>query len=120
MLTKKDAGQRDSRMPLRAEVVVLRQGELWYSEVLDISASGLLIQRPDGWDGSLGEEMSVEILLGNDATISLFAKVVRYDNEVLALQFSHIPPESEIPLWTLLGAHADSVEIETPKPTTSR
>ncbi|MFK7955558.1 MAG: PilZ domain-containing protein [Lysobacterales bacterium] len=99
-------------MTLRAEVVVLRQGELWDSEVLDISASGLRIRRPEGWDGSLGEEMSIELLLVKDATISLFAKVVRYDNDVLALQFSHIPPESEIPLWTLLGEHADSLEVD--------
>ncbi|MEM1092474.1 MAG: PilZ domain-containing protein [Pseudomonadota bacterium] len=112
MLKQKDIGTRYRRMSLRAEVVVLRQGELWDSEVVDISASGLLMRRPDDWEGSLGDEMSVELLLAEQKTIALFGKVVRYDRENVGLEFSHIPPESEVPLWTLLGAYADALDAE--------
>lgn len=113
MLKMKKKGERYRRMPLRAEVVVLRQGELWDSEVMDISATGMLIRRPKDWDGSLGEEMSVELIIADRETIPLFATVVRYDSELLGLEFSHIPPASEIPLWSLLGEYADALEDPT-------
>lgn len=110
MLKVKKKGERYRRMQLKAEVVVLRQGELWDSEVMDISATGMLIRRPDDWDGSLGEEMSIEVIVADRETIPLFATIVRYDEQLLGLEFSHIPPSSEIPLWSLLGEYADAME----------
>ncbi len=99
-------------MALRAEVAVLFEGQLWESEVMDISASGLLIGRPEDWSGSVGQELSIDLLLADDSTIPLKAKVVRSEEQVIALQYSQIPSTSEIPLWTLLGAHADKLERE--------
>ncbi|MDJ0656261.1 MAG: PilZ domain-containing protein [Xanthomonadales bacterium] len=110
MIRSKRPGERDRRMRLRAEVVVLRHGEMWDSEVVDISASGMLIREPENWDGSLGDEMCIELILCEKDTIALLGKVVRYDGECLGLEFTHIPPRSEIPLWSLLGEYADSME----------
>ncbi|MEM9530399.1 MAG: PilZ domain-containing protein [Pseudomonadota bacterium] len=110
MLKQKIDGERYTRMQLRAEVVLLRQGELWDSEVVDISASGMLVRRPSDWEGALGDEVSVELIVADRQTIPMFGKIVRYDDDILGVEYTHIPPPSEIPLWTLLGEFADAID----------
>lgn len=106
-----NSGARSQRMNLNADVLMLRSGELWDSEVVDISATGVLIKRPADWDGELGDQLGLELLLGEHDTIGVFATVSRIDEETIAFQYSRIPVRSEIPLWNLLGIHADTTEI---------
>ncbi len=110
MLKSKRPGERYRRLSLKAEVAVMRRGELWESEVVDISATGMLILRPAEWEGSLGDVMGLELILPAGETIALTGAVVRYDGETIGIEFTRIPPESEIPLWKLLGIYAESTE----------
>ncbi len=110
MLRSKRPGERYLRLPLKAEVVVLRRGDLWESRVVDISATGMLMDRPAEWDGSLGDALGLELIVPDGATIALLGVVVRYDGETVGIEFTRIPPESEIPLWKLLGICAESTE----------
>ncbi len=114
MLKSKRPGERYRRLALKAEVAVLRRGELWESEVVDISASGMLIARPEDWEGSLGDAMGLELILPEGDTLSLMGAVVRYDGETIGIEFTRIPPDSEIPLWKLLGIHGESTETADP------
>ncbi len=106
-------GARSQRMNLNAEVLLLRQGELWETEVIDISATGVLIKRPEEWDCQIGDQLGLELLLGEHDTIGVFATVCRIDDDEIAFQYSRIPVRSEIPLWNLLGIHADTTEIHS-------
>ena len=98
-------------MSLNADVLMLRSGELWDSEVIDISATGVLIKRPVNWEGELGEQLGLELLLGEFDTIGVFATISRIDDDTIAFQYSRIPVRSEAPLWNLLGVHADTMEV---------
>ncbi len=105
------SGERSQRMTLDAEVLLLRQGELWESEVIDISASGVRIRRPVDFEGKIGDQIGLELLLGKHETIGVFGSVCRIDEHEVAFEYSRIPVRSEIPLWNLLGIHADTTEI---------
>lgn len=107
---EKSSGERSQRMSLSAEVLLLRQGELWESEVIDISATGVRIRRPDDFEGQLGDQIGLELLLGEHDTIGVFGSVCRIDEDEVAFEYSRIPVRSEIPLWNLLGIHADTTE----------
>lgn len=111
MLREKQPGERYQRMPLDAEVLLLQQGCSWDTQGIDISATGLLVIRPPHWDDFREDlEFNLELVLGDGETISLVGRVVRVDDKGVALVFTRIPPESEAPLWRLLGAFADATE----------
>lgn len=110
MLKERQPGERYRRKPLEADVIILRRGESWDSQGIDISATGLLVLRPDGWTGEDGAEYGIELVLSDGATIAVRGVIRRSDDLGVAFEFTRIPPESEAPLWRLLGAFADATE----------
>lgn len=109
MLNTPLPGERSKRMRLEALVLLIKRERLWETQAQDISATGMFVTRPDDWDGAEGDEMAVEVVLG-EGTIPLFARVARVTAEGIGIQFTRIPPASELPMWQLLGSHADAVE----------
>ena len=109
MLKQKEPGERYRRMPLEAEVLVLLRGESWDTQGIDISATGLLVLRPDEWQLNGDAEYALELIL-DEETIALMARVARSDELGVAFEFTRVPPGSEAPLWRLLGAFADATE----------
>lgn len=109
MLKEKEPGERYRRMPLEAEVLVLMRGEAWDTQGIDISATGLLVLRPEEWENIDDAEYAIELIL-SESTIPLAGRVARTDDLGVAFEFTRIPPESEAPLWRLLGAYADATE----------
>lgn len=102
--------KRHRRMPLDSAVLLMRGGECWMSEVRNISATGVLIRRPEGWYGERGDRFILDMLIGDDFNLHLEAVVARVDGDDVGFAFARIPPEKEVPLWNLLGRYADSVE----------
>lgn len=109
MLEEKQSGERYQRMPLEAEVLLLQRGEDWDTQGIDISATGLLVLRPGDWQPVEEAEYCIELILPDD-TIPLSGRIARSDQLGIAFEFTRIPPESEAPLWRLLGAFADATE----------
>lgn len=101
---------RHSRMPIRSTVLVSRGALSWVSEVENISATGALILRPDGWQGTAGDTCVLDLLLGEDLHINLEASVVRVSADHIGFEYTRIPEDKEAELWSLLGRHADSVD----------
>jgi hypothetical protein len=103
-------GKRHRRMPVDSAVLMLRGDESWASDVMDISATGVLVKRPLDWIGQRGDRFVLDMLFGDHLNIHVEAVVMRVTDEELGFAFSQIPPDKEMPLWNLLGGYADSLE----------
>jgi hypothetical protein len=97
-------------MPIRS-IVLISMGPLsWVTEVENISATGLLAQRPDGWQANAGERCVLDLLVGDDLHIHLEANVTRLTDHHVGFAYTSIPEDKEHALWGLLGQYADYLD----------
>jgi len=101
---------RHARIPMHSMVLVSRGVNAWTSEIENISATGVLILRPEDWSGNAGDTCALDLLFGDDLHIHLEASVVRVTQEFVGFAYTHIPEHKESALWTLLGRFADQME----------
>lgn len=101
---------RHARMPIASAVLMMHGGNSWSSDMVDISATGVMVRRPEGWRGSIGEHYVLDMLIGPELNIHVEATVARVTDWHIGFAYAHIPPEKEESLWNLLGSYADQVE----------
>lgn len=101
---------RHARMLRQTAVLMSRRGDVWQTDLADISATGARLARPAGWHGQPGEVWVLDMLFGADVNVHVMAEIVRVSPEHVALAFARIPPETEHQLWELLGGYADTLE----------
>jgi|CXWL01.1.fsa_nt_gi hypothetical protein len=104
-------GKRHRRMPINSAVLMLRGDESWTSELVDISATGVMVRRPVDWIGQRGDRFVLDMLFGDELNIHVQAQVMRVTDDHVGFAFAQIPADKETPLWDLLGGYADSLEI---------
>lgn len=102
--------RRHSRMPYDAAVHLVRAGRSWSTDVVDISATGVLVERPRDWVGQEGDVFILDLLVHDRLDIHLEATVARVSRHTVGLEFSRIPPDKERDLWALLGENAHRKE----------
>lgn len=101
---------RHARMPIRS-IVLISMGPLsWITEVENISATGLLAQRPEEWYAGAGERCVLDLLVGDHLHIHLEACVTRLTSRHVGFAYTSIPEDKEHALWGLLGEYADYTE----------
>lgn len=88
----------------------MRGGDSWPTEMVDISATGVMVRRPPDWNGVLGELYVLDMMIGADLNIHLEARVARLTDWHLGFAYERIPADKEAPLWNLLGSYADAIE----------
>ncbi|AND68100.1 pilus biosynthesis protein PilZ [Dyella thiooxydans] len=101
---------RPARMRIETTVLMSRGDQSHPSELVDISATGLLVRRPLGWSGELGEPWVLDMIFGSDLHIHLEATVARISDHHVGYAYSRIPEDKQVPLWNLLGGYADILE----------
>nr|WP_062537573.1 PilZ domain-containing protein [Mizugakiibacter sediminis] len=101
---------RHARMKIETAVLMSRGGDAYSSEVADISATGVLVQRPQGWKGEPGELWVLDMLVGDDLNIHVEATVARATAHHVGFAYARIPDEKQAALWNLLGGYADTLE----------
>jgi hypothetical protein len=104
------SGARSARMPMQSTVLLSRGADAWTTDIEDISASGVLVRRPDGWMHPIGALFALDMMIGDNLNIHLEATVARVTEEHIGFAYTRIPPDKEIPLWNLLGGYADRLE----------
>ncbi|AAZ35090.1 PilZ domain-containing protein [Pseudomonas savastanoi pv. phaseolicola] len=73
----------------------LKQGDqTWKVQLVDISLKGLLIERPDPWNGDQAQPFEVDIILSNDAYVKMDVKITHDNNRQLGFVCRHIGLES--------------------------
>ena len=107
---KKRAGLRPARMKIRSAVLMMHGADAWSSELEDISATGVMVRRPDEWRGNAGDTFVLDMMIGDELNIHLEATVARVTDEHVGFAYARIPEDKETPLWNLLGGYADSLE----------
>ena len=102
--------RRHARMPIRS-IALISMGPLsWITEVENISATGLLVHRPDEWVAGAGESGVLDLLLGDDLHIHLEASVTRLTPTHVGFAYTSIPEDKEHALWSLLGEYAENMD----------
>ncbi|HJT99060.1 MAG TPA: PilZ domain-containing protein [Rhodanobacteraceae bacterium] len=104
------SGARSARMPMQSTVLLSRGADAWTTDIEDISASGVLVRRPEGWAYAVGELFALDMMIGADLNINLEATVARVTDEHVGFAYTRIPADKEVPLWNLLGGYADRLE----------
>lgn len=73
----------------------LSQGELtWPVKLIDLSLKGLLVEKPDPWQGNVEKEFSVDIHLSDDVEIEMDVELAHDDHGQLGFVCKHISLES--------------------------
>lgn len=103
-------GLRHARMKIETAVLMSRGGDAFSSEVADISSTGVLVQRPQGWKGNPDELWVLDMLVGEDLNIHVEATVARVTAHHVGLAYARIPDDKQEALWNLLGGYADTLE----------
>lgn len=101
---------RHARMQLRSAVLMMHGADAWSSELVDISATGVLVRRPDDWSGKPGDLFVLDMMIGDELNIHLEATVARVTPDHVGFAYARIPEDKEVPLWNLLGGFADKIE----------
>jgi hypothetical protein len=107
--TSRDS-MRHARMPISSAVFMMHGGDSWSTDMVDISATGVMVRRPFDWRGKLGDHYSLDMMVGAELNIHLEANVARITDWHIGFAYDRIPADKEAPLWNLLGGFADSVE----------
>jgi hypothetical protein len=97
-------------MSIRSAILMSSGGSAWSSEIQDISATGVLVGRPDGWTGKVGDLYALDMLFGDALDIHVEARLARVTEDQLGFAYARIPEDKEAPLWNLLGGYADRLE----------
>lgn len=101
---------RHARMPIRSIVLISTGATSWTSEIENISATGVLVLRPEDWRARAGEHCALDILVDKDSHIHLEATVARLTERHIGLAYTRIPEDKEAALWNLLGRYADHLD----------
>ncbi|UXI70008.1 PilZ domain-containing protein [Tahibacter amnicola] len=107
---KARTGMRPARMKIRSAVLMMHGGDAWSSELEDISATGVLVKRPEGFTGHAGDLFVLDMMIGDQLNIHVEATVARVTEQSIGFAYARIPENKEVPLWDLLGGYADSLE----------
>ena len=105
---------RHARMPISSAVFMMSGGDSWSTDMVDISATGVMVRRPFDWRGSLGEHYVLDMLIGPELNIHVEAVVARITDWHVGFAYERIPADKETPLWNLLGSYADAIESVSP------
>ena len=66
----------------------------WEGKLIDVSLRGVLLERPSGWDGQMGDAYLLELLLHNEAAIKMQLSVVHFDKRRIGFHCDHIDLDS--------------------------
>ena len=83
------AQRRFNRIPVEGSVRLFSGSQMWNSRVIDLSLSGVLVERPEDWDGSIGTRYRLDLRLEGGVLIGMGVELARIE-EGLGLGFSCI------------------------------
>jgi hypothetical protein len=104
------AHMRHARMVRRTAVLMSQRGDVWQTDLVDISATGVRLARPSFWHGQVGDVWVLDMMFGEDINVHVMAEVARVTSHDVALAFARIPGDVQQALWNLLGGYADTLE----------
>ncbi|GAB7528795.1 PilZ domain-containing protein [Pseudomonas sp. 3A(2025)] len=86
--------RRFKRIAFDARTELSQNGRNWSVQLLDLSLKGLLIQRPEPWEGDPAQNFQVDIHLSADAHVRMDVRQTHDDLQHLGFVCLHISLES--------------------------
>lgn len=75
---------------------------MWETEVIDLSLRGVLMRRPESFDGKTGGNYRIELRLAGSAIISMAVTLANQDQDTLGLRAEHLDWNSFLHLKRLI------------------
>ncbi len=69
-------------------------GGHWLTQLIDISLNGVLLERPDAWQGNIDDAYKIEVQLNNDITIAMNVTVAHIEKTQVGFRCEHIDFDS--------------------------
>jgi hypothetical protein len=82
--------RRFKRIAFDARTELSQRPNRWSVQLLDLSLKGLLIQRPEPWQGDASQTFAADIHLGNDADVRMEVQLAHDDHGQLGFVCVHI------------------------------
>ena len=82
-----------TRIPFNTSATIIssRTGHKTMAELIDISFKGVLIQKPDDWQGINGDHFTLHIqLAGDEIQINLAVIAVHHENDHIGFKTEHM------------------------------
>ncbi|MDP2244378.1 PilZ domain-containing protein [Pseudomonas sp.] len=86
--------RRFQRFAFDAPTEIVQGERHWTAELHDVSLKGLLIKRPQQWNGDTNHPFSVSIQLAEDASVQMEVVLTRTHDELLGFVCRHIDLDS--------------------------
>ena len=106
-------GIRYARKTIDASCLLLYKGHSCVTRVLNISASGILVEPIEDEcinELALNAICILEIVVNETFNLHVSSKVTRISDNQIALHYVSIPEDKQVDLWQLLGDHVHEVE----------
>lgn len=95
--------RRFSRIEIDRPASLETLGQTWATRTLDISLRGVLVERPEGWEGAAGDPCTVQVELeGEGAGIRMEGTVVHQNDQRIGVRCEHIDVASSARLRRLV------------------
>lgn len=105
--------RRFKRIAFDARTQLSQGGKTHTVKLLDLSLKGLLIEKPQPWEGDPNQPFKVDIHLGQDTEVLMEALLVHDDHGQLGFNCAHIDVDSISHLRRLVELNlGDEAELE--------
>ena len=83
------AQRRFNRVPVEGGVRLFSGSQMWNTRLIDLSLSGVMVERPENWDGSIGARYRLDLRLEGGVLIGMGVELARIEEDT-GLGFSCI------------------------------
>ena len=87
---KAPASRRFTRLPFDGTARLFSSTAMWETQVLDLSLRGVLVARPEGWDGKVKANFRLELRLAGTAIISMAVTLANVADQLLGFRIEHL------------------------------
>lgn len=94
-----------TRIPFNTSAILIdsHSGQKLTAEVIDISLKGVLVKRPDNWQGHAGGHFTIHITLeGSDVEINLAVIAVHCEEQHIGFRIEHMELDTATHLHRLV------------------
>lgn len=96
------AGRRFTRFPFDGQARLFSSTAVWDTAVIDLSLRGMLIRRPEQFDGRIGANYRIELRLAGTAIITMAVTLANQGESSLGLRAEHLDWNSFLHLKRLI------------------
>lgn len=103
--------RRFHRFPIGGVVRLYSGSAMWTTELVDLSMRGVLVQRPEGWDGAPGSRFRLDLRLEGGLVIGMGVELQRLIDGRLAFACTKIDLDSFTRLKRFVELNLGNTEV---------